>query len=141
MAIFSFRFIRCQGNQGKFNTQHFHQDGNLTLFLQFVVNFDFPNNIEDYIHRIGRTGRANTTGTAYTFFTAENYKHARDLVKILDEARQEVDPKLRELAQTSGGGGGGYNRWGGGGRGRGGGGGASRGGYSGGSSRFDPYRR
>jgi ATP-dependent RNA helicase DDX5/DBP2 len=72
---------------------------------QFVINFDFPNNIEDYVHRIGRTGRARTTGTAYTFFTAENFKQARDLVNILEEAKQEIDPKLRDFAAAAGGGG------------------------------------
>jgi len=37
--------------------------------IKYVINFDFPNNVEDYVHRIGRTGRAGATGTAYTFFT------------------------------------------------------------------------
>merc|ERR1719181_557695 len=32
-----------------------------------VINFDFPSNIEDYVHRIGRTGRAGAKGTAHTF--------------------------------------------------------------------------
>ncbi|KAJ3094498.1 ATP-dependent RNA helicase dbp2 [Phlyctochytrium planicorne] len=108
--------------------------------IRFVINFDFPSNIEDYVHRIGRTGRAKTTGTAYTFFTADNYKQARDLLRILEEAKQEIDPKLREFAMAGGGGGGG-SRWrggGGGGRGRGG----YGGGYGGGgSSRFNPYGR
>ena len=36
-----------------------------------VVNYDFPNGVEDYIHRIGRTGRAGATGEAYTFFTPQ----------------------------------------------------------------------
>ena len=40
--------------------------------VKFVVNYDYPNNSEDYIHRIGRTGRRNNTGTAYTFFTSSN---------------------------------------------------------------------
>jgi ATP-dependent RNA helicase DDX5/DBP2 len=34
-----------------------------------VVNFDFPGNLEDYVHRIGRTGRAGAKGTAYSFLT------------------------------------------------------------------------
>lgn len=50
------------------------------------------------MHRIGRTGRAGATGTAYTFFTADNAKQARHLVKILEEAKQEVNPQLREMA-------------------------------------------
>ena len=36
-----------------------------------VVNYDFPNGVEDYIHRIGRTGRAGASGEAYTFFTPQ----------------------------------------------------------------------
>jgi ATP-dependent RNA helicase DDX5/DBP2 len=36
--------------------------------------------IEDYVHRLGRTGRANAKGYAYTFFTDENNKHAKKLI-------------------------------------------------------------
>lgn len=57
-----------------------------------------PRNIEDYVHRIGRTGRANTTGTSLTFFTADNSKMARDLVGVLREAGQPVEPALEALA-------------------------------------------
>ena len=42
----------------------------ILLFLQditHVVNFDFPRNIEDYVHRVGRAGRAGKTGTSITF--------------------------------------------------------------------------
>jgi ATP-dependent RNA helicase DDX5/DBP2 len=84
-----------------------------------VLNYDYPNNSEDYVHRIGRTGRAGAKGTAITFFTTDNSKQARDLVSVLTESKQQIDPKLHEMARYSGGGGGG--RWGGG-RGRGGGG-------------------
>ncbi|KAJ3365012.1 ATP-dependent RNA helicase dbp2 [Kappamyces sp. JEL0680] len=73
--------------------------------IKVVINYDFPNNIEDYVHRIGRTGRAKTLGTSYTFFTVDNYKQARELVKILDEANQVVEPRLRDLAGRGGGGG------------------------------------
>lgn len=67
----------------------------------FVVNFDMPNQIEDYVHRIGRTGRAGNRGTAYTFFTPDNGKLSADLVKVLVEAKQEVNPKLHEIASNS----------------------------------------
>ena len=40
--------------------------------ITHVLNFDYPNNSEDYIHRIGRTGRAGATGTAITFFTTDS---------------------------------------------------------------------
>ncbi|EJD06476.1 DEAD-domain-containing protein [Fomitiporia mediterranea MF3/22] len=96
----------------------------------FVINYDFPNNCEDYIHRIGRTGRAGQKGIAYTFFTTENAKSARELVTILKEAKAEVPPQLQEMVQF-GGGGGGRGRFGGG-RGRGGGGNRGYGGGGGG---------
>jgi hypothetical protein len=40
--------------------------------ITHVLNYDYPNNSEDYIHRIGRTGRAGQTGTAITFFTTDS---------------------------------------------------------------------
>ncbi|KAL4785144.1 P-loop containing nucleoside triphosphate hydrolase protein [Aspergillus varians] len=91
--------------------------------ITHVLNYDYPNNSEDYVHRIGRTGRAGAKGTAITFFTTDNAKQARDLVTILTEAKQQIDPRLAEMVRYGGGGGGGYGRWGG----RGGGGGRGRG--------------
>jgi len=72
-----------------------------------VFNYDYPNNSEDYVHRIGRTGRAGRKGTAITLFTTENAKQARDLVNILQESKQTIDPRLAEMGRYSGGGGGG----------------------------------
>mgnify|MGYP002785551836 CR=1 FL=1 len=83
-----------------------------------MINYDFPNNIEDYVHRIGRTGRAGATGTSITFFTGDNGRLARQLVEILREANQEIDPMLLSMGQRSGMGGSGGR--GGGGRFRGG---------------------
>merc|ERR1712098_1043916 len=84
--------------------------------IKFVVNYDFPNCTEDYVHRIGRTGRKGNSGTAYTFFTQENSKNATDLIAILKEANQVVNPQLYEMevmsrmfkSHTGGGGG---KRW------------------------------
>ncbi|EAS29148.3 ATP-dependent RNA helicase DBP2 [Coccidioides immitis RS] len=87
--------------------------------ITHVLNYDYPNNSEDYVHRIGRTGRAGAKGTAITLFTTDNAKQARDLVNILTESKQQIDPRLAEMARFGGGGGGG-GRWGGRGRGRGG---------------------
>ncbi|MCJ1269941.1 ATP-dependent RNA helicase dbp2 [Lobaria immixta] len=92
--------------------------------ITHVFNYDYPNNSEDYVHRIGRTGRAGSNGTAITLFTTDNSKQARDLVAVLTESKQLIDPRLHEMARYGGGGGGG--RYGGGRGGRGGG----RGGYS-----------
>ena len=40
--------------------------------ITHVINYDYPNNSEDYVHRIGRTGRAGAKGTAITFFTTDS---------------------------------------------------------------------
>lgn len=56
--------------------------------IKYVINFDYPNSSEDYIHRIGRTGRSDTTGTSYAFFTPSNFRQAKDLVSVLKEANQ-----------------------------------------------------
>ena len=63
-----------------------------------MINYDFPKNTEDYIHRIGRTARAGAEGTSYTFITASNARQVPDLVRVLEEAKQEVDPQLRSMA-------------------------------------------
>jgi ATP-dependent RNA helicase DDX5/DBP2 len=109
--------------------------------ISHVLNYDYPNNSEDYVHRIGRTGRAGASGTAITFFTQDSKsftrfsmgdltnilqdsKQARDLVSVLKESKQQIDPRLLEMTRSGGGGGyGGGRGWGGRGRGRGGGGG------------------
>ncbi|KAG6910100.1 ATP-dependent RNA helicase dbp2 [Tephrocybe rancida] len=99
-------------------------------------NYDFPNNCEDYIHRIGRTGRAGSKGTSYTYFTTDNAKSARELVGILREAKAVIPPQLEEMTMY-GGGGGGRGRYGGGrGRGGGGGGGGRWGGGGGGGGGY-----
>merc|ERR1719228_1890434 len=88
--------------------------------VKFVINYDYPNNSEDYIHRIGRTGRKDRTGTAYTLFTSNNAPKAKDLVDVLAEAKQVINPKLQELAMCGGGWGRQRGRYGGGGGGGGG---------------------
>ncbi|XP_065359629.1 ATP-dependent RNA helicase p62-like [Calliphora vicina] len=66
--------------------------------IKYVINFDFPQSSEDYIHRIGRTGRKQSTGTSYAFFTTKNAKCAKALVDILREANQNVNPDLEYMA-------------------------------------------
>jgi ATP-dependent RNA helicase DDX3X len=89
-----------------------------------VINYDLPTDIDDYVHRIGRTGRAGNTGVATAFFNRGNRGIARDLISLLKDASQEVPPFLEKIARESSFGGGGGGR---GGRPRGGGGGATRG--------------
>ncbi|KAL3066816.1 hypothetical protein OYC64_016714 [Pagothenia borchgrevinki] len=71
--------------------------------VKFVINYDYPNSSEDYIHRIGRTARSQKTGTAYTFFTPNNMKQASDLIAVLREANQAINPKLIQMAEDRGG--------------------------------------
>ena len=59
----------------------------LTLYtdvkdIKYVINYDLPNVIEDYIHRIGRTARAGATGIAYSLFVKKNMMMALDLMKV-----------------------------------------------------------
>lgn len=69
--------------------------------MKFVINFDYPNTAEDYIHRIGRTGRCLQSGTAYAFFTPNNQRQAKELIQVLVEANQSVNPALTELANVA----------------------------------------
>lgn len=54
--------------------------------VQHVVNFDLPSSIDEYVHRIGRTGRCGNTGKAISFFDPESDTPiARSLVKVLSD--------------------------------------------------------
>jgi len=100
--------------------------------IRYVINYDFPKTIEDYVHRIGRTGRANATGVAISFVDdRKDAKLMRPLLRLLEEAKQKVPEKVANLA----GGGGGHRGGGGGGRGYRGGGGGGRSGGRGGAVR------
>jgi ATP-dependent RNA helicase RhlE len=105
--------------------------------LGHVVNFDVPGQPEDYIHRVGRTGRASQTGEAYTFVAPEEEDSLRDIEKavgrslkrlVLEDFDLTVSParqRARDAAVAaskagrSGGGGGGRGQGGRGGAGKG----------------------
>lgn len=72
--------------------------------IKYVINNDMPNGIEDYVHRIGRTGRAGATGSSYSFITSSNSKMVPELIKVLKEAGQHVPSELESM-------GGGGGRW------------------------------
>ena len=84
-----------------------------------VINYDLPSNTDDYVHRIGRTGRAGNTGFALSFLNEKNSNIVRELRDMLDENEQEVPPWMNQMCQYTGrgsgrGGGGGGGRRGGG---------------------------
>ena len=58
--------------------------------VSYVFNFDMPKNIEDYIHRIGRTGRVGNKGTAISFFNSKNASIAKELINILRKMNQDI---------------------------------------------------
>ncbi|WFD33884.1 RNA helicase [Malassezia cuniculi] len=68
--------------------------------VEHVVNHTFPLTIEDYIHRIGRTGRGGKTGKALTFFTDEDKAHAGELIRVLKDAEQPVPEPLTRFPTT-----------------------------------------
>ncbi len=51
--------------------------------ISHVVNYDFPMHVEDYVHRIGRTGRAHAVGDAISFITPEDHKELRALERFI----------------------------------------------------------
>jgi len=67
--------------------------------IRYVINYDFPTNIEDYIHRVGRTGRAGRDGVSYTFFSRDDYRHSYKLIDILQETDQEIPDDLYRIAR------------------------------------------
>jgi ATP-dependent RNA helicase DDX5/DBP2 len=109
--------------------------------VKMVVNFDPANNAEDYVHRIGRTGRAGEKGTAVTFLTPDEGKQAREIAECMTKTGLKVPDDLADMARNARGGGGGRSRYGGGkGGGKGGGFGKMKGGFGGfGGDRYRPY--
>ncbi|EEH51086.1 uncharacterized protein MICPUCDRAFT_45119 [Micromonas pusilla CCMP1545] len=62
--------------------------------VEYVINYTFPLTTEDYVHRIGRTGRAGKTGIAHTLFTVHDKARAGELANVLREAGAEVPDAL-----------------------------------------------
>ena len=96
--------------------------------VNHVINFDLPTNIDDYVHRIGRTGRAGNAGTATSFVNESNRGILNELWASLEETKQEIPSWFQSMCSNASGG-----RFGGfGGRG---GKGKGKGGFRGGPSR------
>lgn len=67
--------------------------------LVLVVNYDVPNHHEDYVHRVGRTGRAGAKGTAITFIGPDEAQYSPDLVKALKESGAPIPQDLQAMAE------------------------------------------
>merc|ERR1711862_1011803 len=70
--------------------------------VSVVVNFDLPKQIDDYVHRIGRTGRAGRKGAAVALIN-ERCIYLNDLRELLSEAKQEVPGWYDDLCRNSAG--------------------------------------
>ncbi|KAF8937014.1 pre-mRNA processing RNA-helicase [Dissophora ornata] len=68
--------------------------------LGTVINYECPNHMEDYVHRVGRTGRAGNKGIAYTFITPEQERFAPDIAKALTNSSTPVPPELQALVDS-----------------------------------------
>lgn len=68
--------------------------------IMVVVNYDFPDDIAKYVQRIGRTAHhPGSTGDAYSLFTKADAEHARELIKVMQEAKQEIPADLNTLVK------------------------------------------
>ena len=68
--------------------------------VEVVLNYTFPLTIEDYVHRIGRTGRAGKKGISYTFFQPGDKSHAGELQQVMRQAGQAVPDELMKFGST-----------------------------------------
>ena len=66
--------------------------------LPYVINYDFPSSLTDYIHRIGRTGRHSSLGTAISFVTRNMAPLFPDLIDLLTLCKQKVDPYIQQIS-------------------------------------------
>lgn len=68
--------------------------------VETVINLDFPNSTVDYVHRVGRTGRAGSKGQAVTFFTEDDVDKLRGVANVIKAAGGEVDPWMLKLRKV-----------------------------------------
>jgi len=67
--------------------------------ITHVINYDMPTDVDDYVHRIGRTGRAGKVGLATAFIMEENINIVPKLLELLQESAQDIPPWLEAMKQ------------------------------------------
>lgn len=67
--------------------------------ITVVINYDFTKDIEEYVHRVGRTGRAGKSGLAITLMTRRDWAKAKELVEVMEKSGQEVPLELEDMAR------------------------------------------
>lgn len=68
--------------------------------VKHVINFDLPNDIEEYVHRIGRTGRVGNLGLATSFFNDKNKNIALHLYELMQESKQNIPEFLTGMVKS-----------------------------------------
>ena len=68
--------------------------------IQTVVNYDCPASLDDYVHRIGRTGRSGSNGAAVTFFTEEDGKVVRSIAHMVASTGQVVPQWMLSMSKA-----------------------------------------
>jgi len=68
--------------------------------LPYIINYDFPTNLESYVHRVGRTGRLAANGHSFSFFTRSLARLAPGVLELLKSCGASVDPNLSTLAEA-----------------------------------------
>merc|ERR1719239_771932 len=69
--------------------------------VKHVINYDLPGDVEEYVHRIGRTGRMGNLGLATSFFNDKNRNLVKDLVELIVEANQDLPSWLEAMSLDS----------------------------------------
>merc|ERR550534_435765 len=69
--------------------------------VKWVIQYDLPGNIDDYVHRIGRTGRRGNTGTALSFTNEQNRSIFDELLRLLQESKQEIPSWFTKMVANS----------------------------------------
>ncbi|RIA95792.1 P-loop containing nucleoside triphosphate hydrolase protein [Glomus cerebriforme] len=69
--------------------------------VNLVINYDFPQSVQSYIHRIGRTGRAGRTGDAVTYYTKDDAPYLKSIVNVMKESGCEIPDWMLQLKNPS----------------------------------------
>lgn len=67
--------------------------------ITVVINYDFTKDIEEYVHRVGRTGRAGKTGLAITLMTKRDWGKAKGLIEVMEKSGQDIPLALKHMAE------------------------------------------
>lgn len=70
--------------------------------ITLVVNYDMPNDAEDYVHRIGRTARGGAKGYAVTLVTKKEGYKLKGIVEVMKKTNQTIEPEVESLAASAG---------------------------------------